>query len=345
MTIATALPIRIAIAFLLFSGASLTVSANAQDKLPKKNASKSAAKSLTNATTDESSAPAAASGESLKFNTETSNPPSSDTRPPMQFSDPGATPLGEKAPVFAATIPEDEPYKAYLGFPKNRVGAFLAFKSLSSLWNYNGRDYNFPNSPLAYGINYAFLITPTWSVGVDYSRYTLKLNAANILPYRFNASTASYDEYYFKVRYCVVSHSSFYRQFCPGIDIGNDSYPIVKFEGANDLYLSKVQDIIIGLNLNWQIPINDSWGFKANAGYNYGTGMGNTGALTSKNNNSLVAGAGVEYQFPRLHSVSASIDYKSRSAKIKGVIGNNTDTWTTKSSDIGVKVGYNITWP
>jgi len=263
----------------------------------------------------------------------------------MQFSDPGATPLGEKAPVFAATIPEDEPYKAYLGFPKNRVGAFLAFKSLSSLWNYNGRDYNFPNSPLAYGINYAFLITPTWSVGVDYSRYTLKLNAANILPYRFNASTASYDEYYFKVRYCVVSHSSFYRQFCPGIDIGNDSYPIVKFEGANDLYLSKVQDIIIGLNLNWQIPINDSWGFKANAGYNYGTGMGNTGALTSKNNNSLVAGAGVEYQFPRLHSVSASIDYKSRSAKIKGVIGNNTDTWTTKSSDIGVKVGYNITWP
>ncbi len=362
MRTATALSIHIALAFCLSLGLGLTA-AHAQDAaapVPKKKAARKANKvkfnppdaeagkvpnSMTKATTTPTlDEPAGASGESLKFNTDTT-PPATDNRPTMKFADPGATPLGQKAPNFAEAIPDEEPYKAYIGYPKNRFGASLELMNLSSQWNYNGRSYNFPASPIAYGVNYGFFISPIWQMGLEYSHYSMSIDAKNITPNRFHASTKSYDEYYFKTQYCVVSHSSFYRQFCPGLDIGKDSYPILTFQGQNDLYLGQVNDIIIGLNLNWQIPFGDRWGFKAKAGYNYGTGMGNSGALTSKSNNSIVGSAGLEYSFPRLHSIYGAVDYKNRSAKIKGKVGINEDTWTTNSSLIGFKAGYNYTFP
>src|SRR6185312_8490557 len=239
------------IAFILTLFTDLTSLAQ-ERKLPKKKTSKSkvshsaeSQESLVKASGDD----ATLSGEALKFKI-IATPPSTDPRPTLRFSDPADAPAGQVEPDYADDVPDDLGYKTYLGYPKHRLGAALDLMNLSSKWSYKGQDHKFTDSPVAVDVNYTLLVTPLWNIGLDYSHYATKIGDSAAGSRSVHASSQNFDEYYLKIRHCLLGSSGFFRHLCPGIDVGNDAYPILKFKGANNLYLGSLNDVTVGVNLH-----------------------------------------------------------------------------------------------
>jgi hypothetical protein len=132
-------------------------------------------------------------------------------------------------------------------------------------------------------------------------------------------------------------------QYCPGFLVGNDAYPILAFTDSSHLKMSNVQDIVVGLNFRVQFPISDRFIIHLTPGYNMGTGIGNSGTLTSKNNSTAYGLLGARYEFNVHHALGIDGDMALRNAKLKGKVGNNDDTWTTMSTEVGGRVTYTFT--
>jgi len=287
----------------------------------------------------------APTGENLKFNTDY-DPKSTDRHEPMHFSDPGDAPLGTPRPEYADTTPDDTGYKAYLGYPKNQAGVHVATMNLASSWGYGANTYNFTSGVTGYGVDYRLLVSPMWQLEANYQHASVTLTEAKVGGLTFHDSTINIDTYDLKNRWCFIGKTSFYRQLCPGIDVGNDGYPIVNFTSATDLALTREQDFYIGANLTYQQPITEPLLFTAKIGYNYGTGLGTSGYLTSKGDTSYYLNAGVEWTIARHHVILVNGEYKHRDAKVQGSIPSSggssvlTDTWQTNSSYLGARLGY-----
>ena len=281
----------------------------------------------------------ASSGETLKFK-DNSDPASSDTRPPMEFKDPGEAPLGATRPEYGDVEPDSGNFKTYVGYPKHLLGVYLKPMNLSSAWSYQGSTYNFTSAATGIGLTYRLQVTPLWTLELDYMQYSMTMSDSTVNPYHFEQSSVSLSEYSIKGNYCFLGRTTFYRQLCPGAMIGNDNYPVLKFEPGSNLDISKVQDIILGINLLYQEPLSEHFMLKAIAGYNYGTGIGNSGYETSKSNSSYYGDLGAEWMVTEHNLAMAYVEYKARSAVISGTVGAITDTWTTNSSLLGAKLGY-----
>lgn len=278
--------------------------------------------------------------ETLKFNTD-SAPSNDDRHPPMIFKDPGAAPLGSPRHEYAESVPDDAGFKIYIGYPKHQLGIYLAPTQVSAKWSgKNGETHSFSNSAVAFGLNYKLIISPVWNVEVDYQHYTLKMSPANFSVGSSNFtlldSKASFDNYFVRNRFCVIGKSASYQQLCPGVDIGNDGYPIVNYSTSTNLVMDRIQDLIIGVNLTYQIPVGPAFLFRLIGGYNYGTGAGNSGALTSKNNSSYFADLRLDYRIGEHNIIAVGADYKARTAKVS----NSTDSWGTDTSSFGGRIGY-----
>jgi hypothetical protein len=278
--------------------------------------------------------------ETLKFNTD-SAPVNTDRHPPMTFKDPGEAPLGSPRPEYADSVPDDAGYKAYIGYPKHQLGLYAAPTQVSSKWTgKSGEAYNLSNSAVAFGLNYKLIISPLWNVEADYQHYTLKMDPASLkvgaTTFSFLDSKASFDNYFVRNRFCVIGKSTFYQQLCPGIDIGNDGYPIVNYSSNTSLAMDRVQDLIIGVNLTYQIPAGTALLFRVMGGYNYGTGIGNSGSLTSKNNSSYFADISLDFHIGEHNIIAVGADYKARTAKVS----NANDSWETDASTFGGRLGY-----
>jgi hypothetical protein len=301
---------------------------------------KSAEPSTVEASGAESAAP---QGENLKFNTD-AVPKSTDQRPSMQFSDPGDAPLGTPRHEYAETTPEEAPFKTYVGYPKQLGGVSLEVLNLASAWSYQSNTYNFTSASTAIGLNYRLEVSPLWDMEVEYSHYSISMNAATvgtgINEFIFDSSSVSFDNYALKTDYCFISRTLFYRKLCPGFKVGNDGYPIVNFVGNSELSLTRIQDYIIGVSVLYQEPFSDKFLFKAVVGYNYGTGLGNSGYLTSSSDSSYYGDAGVEWTVSEHNLVTVMGEYLARNANVSGVRGSTKDSWQTNSSLIGGKIGY-----
>ena len=277
--------------------------------------------------------------EGFKFNTE-SAPPNTDRRAPMTFKDAGDAPLGTPQQSYGDSLPEETPFKAYIGYPKHQLGVYVQPMTLGSSFSRATDSYNFTNSSTAIGLDYRLQMTPLWNMEIDYSHYSMSMTGAQIGNKTFNDSTVNFDNYFFKNRFCFIGKSTFYRQLCPGFDIGNDGYPIINYIDNTHLALTRVQDIILGLNVTYQEPFSEKFVFKVTAGFNYGTGLGNSGYLTSKGDSSYYLDGGAEWSLTEHNIIQALVEYKARMAKVSGNIGNTTDTWQTNSSAFGGKLGY-----
>ncbi|MGZ3721434.1 MAG: hypothetical protein ACXVA9_00805, partial [Bdellovibrionales bacterium] len=268
-----------------------------------------------------------------------------DRHAPMTFKDAGDSPVGTPRPEYAESAPEDSGYKAYIGYPKHQLGIYAAPTAISSKWaGGDGAAYNFTTSATALGVNYRVLMTPLWSMEVDYQHYTMKLDPTTLkvgsTTFAFEDSKVSFDNYFLRNRFCLIGKSTFYQQLCPGFDIGNDGYPIVNYTSNTSLALARVQDIIIGVNLAYQAPFGEKFLFRAVVGYNYGTGIGNSGYLTSKNNSSLYGNAGFEWNVTEHNIITLGGEFKARQAKVSGLKGSTQDSWQTDSTILGTRFGY-----
>lgn len=253
----------------------------------------------------------------------------------------------QKEPMRDSPSSDDEGFKTYVGYPKHQFGVHLEPKKISAAWTYNGATYNFNANALAYGLDYNFIITPRMTVGLDYTHYTVTMPAATANGFTFNPSTANFDDYFAKFRYCFISDSNFERRFCPGIDVGNDSYPVLQFLNQTTMGLANVSDVILGVNGTGTLPVQSLFVVKAIVGYNMGLGIGNSGAMTSKTNSSYYAdlltdwkvGHNQNYQ----HAVQVGIGIKFRDASLSGNVSNQPTTWDSKVVDESAYLGYTFT--
>src|SRR5687767_11588057 len=115
----------------------------------------------------------------MKFKTDYT-PKASDPRPTLQFSAPGGGVVAPTAqPDKYDTVPEDQPFKTYLGYPKHRAGAFVSPMAIGAEWDYLGKQFSFKTNTLAYGVFYDFVATPQWSFTFDYQHYSAEVDAAD----------------------------------------------------------------------------------------------------------------------------------------------------------------------
>jgi hypothetical protein len=281
----------------------------------------------------------------MKFNTDEA-PKSSDERPALNFK--SGNEKEQLKPSTYDNSSEDEGFKTYLGYPKHRFGINLAYNTIASDWNFNGNSFTFTSNTPVYELNYTFQMTPQISLGASYSHYTLKADDAKVSPtLNVASSSANYDDYAVKGRYCSISSTNFYKQLCYGVDIGNSSYPILAFSTSSLMKMSSVQDITIGLNLTGTTPFS-VFVAKGVLGIDYGTGLGNSGTLESKGDYDAFVTAQLDWYVDpnKQHDISIGFDYRYRDAKISGpTSGGLTDTWETKLGVYGGRVGYSYQFP
>lgn len=282
-------------------------------------------------------------GPQLKFNTEAA-PTNTDHRETIKFKgmdDYSNTANSKKAddtpkPILEFSSNEDEGFKSYIGYPKHEIQILAGSDQVAADWGYDGRTFGFKNSTVTYGLNYTFVASPMWKIGVTYSRYSVAIGTgqvpgfANILD-----SKADLDQYGFNSEYCFISSANFYRQYCLGGTIMNDAYPILAFTSGSVLEMGKVEDIVVGVHGAVQIPFSDKIFFKPILGYNYGTGAGQSGTLRAEMNSKLWFRAEIPWQIARMFTLRLHADYSARQATVKGRSGNFTDKWETDSTIVG----------
>ncbi len=280
-------------------------------------------------------------GPPLKFSTDDA-PTNTDHRETIKFKgmDTYTTPSGKgdetPQPILEASATEDDDgFKSYIGYPKHEIHLINGFDNVAATWGYDGQDFNFRSSTLAYGLNYTFVGTPMWKLGVFYSRYSVATPSGTVTPYAIVESEETLDQYGLNTEYCHISSSNFYRQYCIGGTIMNDAYPVLKFTTSTRLEMGKVDDIVVGVHLAAQLPFNDKIYFKPILGYNYGTGAGQSGALTAESNSKFYFRGEVPWLLTRRFTLKLHGDYSARQAVIKGTIGTNKDKWETDSTIIG----------
>lgn len=279
-------------------------------------------------------------GPQLKFNTEAA-PTNTDHRETIKFKGmddySNTSKKTEEAPkpILEFSSNEDEGFKSYIGYPKHEIHVLAGSDNIAATWGYNGQDFTFRSSTIAYGVNYTFVGTPMWKLGVHYSRYSVGVDAGTISGFSIKESEETLDQYGVNSEYCFISSANFYRQYCLGGTILNDSYPILKFTSGTDLEMGRVDDIVVGVHVAAQIPFSDKIFFKPILGYNYGTGAGNSGALTAEGNSKFWFRAELPWSIARRFTLKLHADYSARQATIKGKIGNNNDKWETDSTIVG----------
>lgn len=285
-----------------------------------------------------------APGEVLNFNTEgpAAAKDQSQLAPVYTFKD-SSEAMQAQPVIYNDAMADDTPFKTYIGYPKHKFELNGAPKGVNAKWQYKGKDFNFRTSTTAYGAAYNFVATPRFGMGVDYSHSTLKVDAAKTNGFNIASSSATFDTYFLRTHYCWFGTTSFAVQYCPEFVIGNDAYPILGFTSGVNLKMDKVQDLVVGVAMRFQVPVADKMLFHVTPGYNMGTGIGNSGSLTSKNNSTAYGLLGVDYEFNVHHSLGIEANFSVRKAKLSGTVGNNTDTWEINSTDIGGKLAYTFT--
>lgn len=243
-------------------------------------------------------------------------------------------------------VEEQNLFKTYIGYPKQTLNVNVAPVNLSSIFTFQSRDYNFTSTSLGYGLSYQLKMTPIWSFDLSWSHFDASLAAATVVPYAFKESVKSYNNASFGADYCIVNKFTFLRKFCPGIVIAKDSYPILEFAGnSNTIFqMGGVDDIVVGLRATYQAPITDTILFLTTVGYNMGTGIGNSGFLTSKDNSNLYVKAEGTWSFKGNQDVGLGFDAAMRTASLEGKLGSNTFEWKTASTLLGFKVMYDYSF-
>jgi len=280
----------------------------------------------------------------LKFNVEP-DMDRKEVREPMKFKHDD-----KSGTAVAAESQEEEGYKAYPGYPKHQVAFDLLPTRVSSEWKFRGANFNYnSNSSQAFGVSYRYISSPHMNFSVDYSRYEVEksaesTNVPGIGPVNVASSKVAVDNYGVASNFCRVIGKSFFQQWCWGVSLGVESYPLLDFSGATTLEMGKVQDIVAGLRFLYLHPVADRVLLRARAGYHYGTGAGNQGSLSNKGNNSLVAAGDLEWQLRDKHGLTFGAEYVNRNAKVEGTRGTEEVEWKSTIVTTALRAGYLYTF-
>jgi hypothetical protein len=277
-------------------------------------------------------------GPALTFDTSDA-PASKDDRPTIRFSDGSQNTNSKKQePVIATneTPPDEEGFKSYLGYPMHEVVLLTGLDSISATFSYGAQDFNFSTNTFAYGLAYSLIATPSWKVGAYFLQYNIGVNSGTASSLNILSSDENLTQFGINTEYCTIGSTNFYRQFCVGGLIARDAYPMLNFASGTDLVMSRLEDIVVGLNIAYQVPLTDKLLLKPILGYNHGTASGNSGTLTPKSNSRLYLRMELPWMWSQQTTVRFHGDYSLRKAEAEGTTGSNFDPWETNSANLGI---------
>lgn len=281
------------------------------------------------------------SGPVLKFDAADA-PANKESRPAMKFTEPTVSAGAPSvAPIATNDTPADEQgFKTYIGYPKHELILLTQADSISATFSYLGQDFNFSTQALVYGLAYNLVATPSWKVGVMYQQYNVGVGAGRASGLDILDSDETLSQFGINAEYCSISASNFYRQFCFGGLIMKDAYPFLDFVGGSTLAMSKLEDIVVGLNTSMQWRLTDSVLIKPILGFNYGTTSGDSGTLTPKSNLKMYLRTEVPWAVTSLYTLRFHGDFSLRRAEAEGLNGVNQDVWETNSANLGLGLDF-----
>lgn len=285
--------------------------------------------------------------KTLKFSTGT-EAGSAEMRESIKFKVPGVDDIRmEDKPQSFDSVPEQaETFKTYVGYPKHQAYIGLSPLSVSSKWSYT-KDFNYDATSLGIELGYKFVATPLITFELNWFRYEVDVAAtsgASVSPYTILESKTTVDNFKTSTSYCFIAGSSFFHRICPGLTIGKESYPVLELISNTALKMSNVDDIVVGLSLGYQAPLTDSLNLQSLLGYNIGTGVGNSGTLTSEKNSNLYFRLGANYNLFAHSDINVLFEYASRNAELVGKYAGVTRTWDSEITTIAGKVIYIFTF-
>lgn len=266
-------------------------------------------------------------------------PAQKDDRGTLKFTDGSLNPSSKeqsKAMPTNETPPDEQGFKSYIGYPAHEFALLTGVDSISATFSYQNQDFNFSTTTFAYGFAYNLVATPSWKVGLMYLQYNIGVNAGTASALNIVESDETLSQFGVTTEYCSIGATNFYRQLCFGGLVMKDAYPMLNFTGGSTLAMSKLEDIVLGLNASYQMPLTDKLLFKPIIGFNYGMASGDSGTLTPKSNSKFY----LRTELPWLMSESMVLrfhgDFSLRKAEAEGTTGSNFDPWETNSANLGV---------
>ena len=254
----------------------------------------------------------------------------------------------------ASTVPEpkvvegeaEEALKLYPGYPRHLVALGLAPTRIASKWAYSGLDFNYNSvNGSAIDLNYSYIASPFFRVNAFYSRFEAGVNAGSVSAgasgtFQIEESRATVDTYGVSASFCNPFESNFMRQFCWGVELASEAYPLLDFVSSSALAMSKVEDLLLGVNATYRHPLRDQVEVSTTVGYSMGLGSGNSGSLTPKDNRFYYLNADLSWMVKPQHGVRAGVEYKNRATTVEGRRGNNDDSWDVDITTTAFQLSY-----
>ncbi|MBY0386293.1 hypothetical protein K2X05_14140 [bacterium] len=286
-------------------------------------------------------------GPTLNFDTGDA-PAQKDDRGTLKFSDGSLNPPSKKGTpepiVTNDTAPDEQGFKSYLGYPMHEVTLLNGVDSISATFSYRTQDFNFSTTTFTYGLSYKYIATPAIKIGAYFMQYNIGVNSGTASGLNILESDETLAQFGITTEYCSIQSSNFYNQFCIGGVIAKDAYPMLNFVSSSRLTMASLEDIVLGLNVAYQMALTDKLLFKPMLGYNHGTASGDSGVMTPKSNSRLYIRAELPWMWSEKTIIRFHGDYSLRKAEAEGTIGSNFDPWKTDSANLGVGADLSLRW-
>lgn len=198
----------------------------------------------------------------------------------------------------------------------------------------------------SYEILYRYFANPQDEVELDYSWAQLETSAGSVVsnslgPLLIQESSTQLDSLFLRFRRFWFDQHNFFHRYGVGFEFGADSYPTLAFSQATELSLSKIRDLVIGLNFNYRRPLSPNLLFTASSGLNHGTGASaDSGGLKVKNNLSYFAFLSAVWALDSRSSLELGWEYRVRQADISGNRGGVSEDWKSRTSSATTQIGY-----
>lgn len=333
------------------------INALAQTKtLPKKKKPTATEQAATEKTSKTDVAPSASNNESSVYVQKASN-----GQPILQFNTSGESKSATDHEGIKFKIPgegsasddkmanpienqkNDAVFKTYIGYPKHQLNLSYAPVSYGAKFSYRGSDFNYSSMDLTgLGVTYTALVTPSVYFDVAASYFSVKSKSGLAGSYTVTDSTSSVLQFNLRGNYCWIG-DNFYARLCPGLEIGQDAYPLLAFNSAGRIEMQTANEMTYGVNVFAQYPLLRSSNIGARLGYVMGSGSGQSGGLSSKKNSLIYLDSKVEWPVSPGSLMNVGLYYGLRSSTIEGKTSAvNTDKWDNEIGHLALKIGY--TW-
>ena len=219
-------------------------------------------------------------------------------------------------------------------------GLYSLTQSLSSI----GTKFNFSNPILLdFDASVRAYFSPRLIATVNMRVEHVSSAATDLVTFQLQDSSVTAVSVNGAVNYCFYLGNAD-RKLCPGVMVGYDNYPVLKFVDNTNLALTQLGDMSIGPNLLFIARLNNTLNAHVQAGYNFGLKQGQAAGFTMNSDHNIFVSADMVYAISRKTSLLFGLGVFSQSANFTSL--QDQGTWSMSNlnfnASFGVKYNFNF---